>query len=54
MLFEYYRINANGEQLVAHGEQEIVCMQREGTRMVPTPIPAVLREALRYYADPLE
>jgi enediyne core biosynthesis thioesterase len=54
MVFEYCRINANGEELVARGEQEIACMQREGARMIPTPIPPILREALKAYADSLE
>ena len=51
MLFEYSRINKHGEELVARGEQEVVCMQREGSRMIPTPVPAQLREALSHYAD---
>ena len=46
LLFEYYR----GEELVARGEQQVACMQREGERTVPTAIPASLREALRGYA----
>lgn len=50
MRFEYWR-DANGkEELVARGEQEVACMRREGGRVVPAPIPLVLREALRAYA----
>lgn len=36
-----------GEEVVARGEQEVACMRREGGRMVPVPVPAVLRDALR-------
>ena len=51
MRFEYWRINENGEELVARGEQEIACMQRKGVQIMPTPIPAVLREALKPYQE---
>ena len=51
MLFEYWRINKNGEELVARGEQIVACMQREGARSLPTAVPAVLREALRPYQE---
>jgi len=46
MNFEYWR----GEELVARGEQQIACMQREGAQVVPVPVPTQLREALREYA----
>ena len=46
MFYEYYRLAAGGEQLVARGEQQIACMQRQGNRVVPTQIPRGLREAL--------
>lgn len=45
MLFEYWR----GEELVARGEQEIACMQREGDAIVPTTIPSSLSSALQNY-----
>ena len=51
MLFEYSRLSVNGEELVARGEQEIACMQRDGAKMIPTPIPTVLREALTTYTQ---
>ena len=51
MLFEYWRLTTSGEELVARGEQQVACMQREGDRMVPAPVPAVLQEALRPYAE---
>jgi enediyne biosynthesis thioesterase len=51
MLFEYWRIKENGEELVARGEQEVACMQRQGVRAMPTAIPAVLREAFKPYQE---
>ena len=50
MNFEYWRHTAAGEELVARGEQQVACMQREGEQVVPVPVPAQLREALREYA----
>jgi enediyne biosynthesis thioesterase len=49
MKFDYLRIQPGGEQLVARGEQEVASMRREGTRMVPTPIPEEMRAALQLY-----
>jgi enediyne biosynthesis thioesterase len=46
MNFEYWR----GEELVARGEQQVACMQREGAQVVPVPVPPQLREALKEYA----
>ena len=46
MNFEYWR----NEELVARGEQQVACMQREGEQVVPVPVPIQLREALREYA----
>ena len=46
MNFEYWR----GEELIARGEQQVACMQREGEQVVPVPVPAQLREALKEYA----
>ena len=46
MNFDYWR----GEELVARGEQQVACMQREGEQVVPVPVPAQLREALKEYA----
>jgi enediyne biosynthesis thioesterase len=50
LLFEYWRRNADAEELIARGEQVIACMRREGKRAVPAPIPVPLREALKPYA----
>ena len=38
------------EELVAQGEQQVSCLQREGEHTVPVPVPLQLREALREYA----
>lgn len=51
MLFEYWRATPAGEELVARGEQQVACMQREGERMLAAPIPGALREALRAYGE---
>ncbi len=50
MLFEYYRVRDDAEELVARGEQQVACMRREGSRMTPTPVPKPLREALEPYS----
>ena len=51
MLFEYWRRKDDREELVARGEQQVACMHREAERMVPMPVPEVLREALRPYSQ---
>lgn len=50
MGFEYLRRGPSGDEPVAVGEQQVVCMRKEAGRAVPTPIPAVLRTALAQYA----
>ena len=50
MNFEYWRHTLAGEELIARGEQQVACMQREGEQVVPVPVPAQLREALKEYA----
>jgi len=51
MAFEYYRTRGGRDELVARGEQQVACMLRGGSRMVPAPIPAELRDALRPFAS---
>lgn len=52
MLFEYARsLPGGGEELVARGEQEVACLRRQGSTMVPEALPEALRAALRAYAD---
>jgi len=50
LAFEYWRPRAEGEELVARGEQQVACMRREGGRLVPAQIPQALRDALAPYA----
>ena len=47
LAFEYWR----GEELVARGEQQVACMKREGSRVVPTAVPPSLREALAAFSE---
>jgi enediyne biosynthesis thioesterase len=51
MSFEYWRYSGgDAEEMVARGEQQIVCMQRSAGGLEPTPIPKGLADALRSYA----
>lgn len=47
--FEYWHQMGEAEELIARGEQQVACMRRSGERVVATPIPSQLREALRQY-----
>jgi len=49
LLFEYWRAGKAGEELIARGEQQIACLRREGDKLMPTPVPKALREALKPY-----
>ena len=51
MAFEYWRRKNGHEELVARGEQQIACMRRDGEKLLPTPVPPTLREALAAYAE---
>lgn len=53
MLFEYWRVTDEGEELVAKGEQQTACMRREDGETRPTPIPAQLKLALENYHIPI-
>jgi len=50
MRFEYWRVKDGHEELVARGEQEVACLRRAGEKLLPTPVPQTLREALQAYA----
>jgi enediyne biosynthesis thioesterase len=53
MVFRYYRVLPNGEEtLVAEGEQEVVCIQRQGEGVEPIPLPGLLRDAVAQYIEP--
>jgi enediyne biosynthesis thioesterase len=50
MRFEYWREGTKNE-LVGRGEQEIACMRRHDEQLLPTAIPAQLREVLAEFAE---
>jgi enediyne biosynthesis thioesterase len=56
LTFEYWRQRAGGgpegEELVARGEQQIACMQRDGGQLTPVHVPETLQAALRRYDAP--
>ena len=49
--FDYHRPTVAGEELVARGEQEVACMKQGDGGLVPTQVPASLREALKPYQE---
>lgn len=51
MLFEYIRPEQQGETLIARGEQQIACMNKTDTGMIPAKIPPFLRSALDLYVE---
>jgi enediyne core biosynthesis thioesterase len=48
--FDYARLSAGRDTLVARGRQRVACMRGESTRTVPTRVPEPLRRALEPYA----
>jgi enediyne biosynthesis thioesterase len=48
--FEYWRRNGDEEELVARGEQQVICMRRDGVHLVAAHLPAQLARALSIYA----
>ena len=49
MLFDYYRLDQQGETFIARGEQQIACMGKQDGRLYPVPIPDSLASALALY-----
>jgi enediyne biosynthesis thioesterase len=49
MLFDYWKISDAGEELVAKGEQQTACMQREGEKTIAVSVPEKLTKALKQY-----
>jgi hypothetical protein len=47
--FDYWRVKPGADLLVARGDQQVMVMRKEGERMVPAPVPAGLRDALKSY-----
>jgi len=48
--FEYWRRSGGGEELVARGEQQVVCMRRNGKHTIAAPLPEQLRQTLLTFA----
>ena len=48
--FEYWRRSRSGEELVARGEQRVLCMRRDGASLVGAYFPQLLSDALLKYA----
>ncbi|BCG64516.1 MAG: enediyne core biosynthesis thioesterase [Methyloprofundus sp.] len=51
MLFDYYRLDEQGETFIARGEQQIACMGKQDKQLYPVPIPEVLETALALYQE---
>ena len=51
MLYEYWRVKGDEEELVARGEQQVACLLRKEGGLVATPVPESLRAALKHYAS---
>ena len=49
MLFDYFREDGQGEELIAKGEQQIACLLKGSWASVPAPVPKSLRDALIPY-----
>src|SRR5438128_1612408 len=49
LAFECLRSTQQGFEVVATGDQTIVCMHREPKGLVPVPIPGILKDALREF-----
>jgi enediyne biosynthesis thioesterase len=53
MVFRYYRVLPNGkETLIAEGEQEVVCVERQAGGVGPVLLPEPLRDAAAAYMEP--
>jgi enediyne biosynthesis thioesterase len=47
--FEYWRCRSREEELIARGEQQLICMRRSGKSLVAAEFPDRLTEALTRY-----
>jgi enediyne biosynthesis thioesterase len=52
MRFEYWRNRDQQLEMVARGEQHVACMRRQEGRLVATPVPDCLRQALAEFSEP--
>ncbi|MEU9829811.1 acyl-CoA thioesterase [Micromonospora chersina] len=50
--FDYVRLDADGETLVARGRQRVACMRGPNTRTLPARVPDALIRALEPYTAP--
>jgi enediyne core biosynthesis thioesterase len=54
MKFQYYKVLPGGfETLIAEGEQEVVCVKRQGSVVELVPLPESLRDAVAPYEQSL-
>ena len=49
MGFDYVRMKGGKDELVARGEQQVVCMKRSGERVEAVEVPPHMLQALREY-----
>jgi enediyne biosynthesis thioesterase len=49
MRFDYVRLREEERELVARGEQQVVCLRRSAGGLAPVPVPQELRDALMPY-----
>jgi enediyne biosynthesis thioesterase len=49
LMFDYVRIDGDGEELVARGEQQLAWLRRNGERFEPRPVPEPLLDAIDDY-----
>ena len=49
MGFDYVRAKAGREDLLARGEQQVVCMKRQGEKVEVAEVPAKIQRALKDY-----
>jgi enediyne core biosynthesis thioesterase len=48
--FEYWRIHKGASELVARGEQQVACMRRKESGLVPALVPEELKYALQSFS----
>lgn len=50
--FDYHKVTADSEMLVARGRQRVACMRGPNTKTMPTRVPEALVRALEPYGRP--
>ena len=51
MGFEYYRVNGGRSDLLAQGEQQVVCVRKNGQSVVVTELPPALHQKLLEFRE---